>query len=239
MSHVAWRGDESVLDVGCGNGQLTAELARQVPRGKVVGIDSSPEMIAHARQTYPLQSYPNLAFLQMDARALQLPDPFDVLFSNAALHWVDDHRAFLKGAAAALQSGGRLVVSCGGKGNASAVVGAVHSVMRLSAWRSFFRNLDKPYFFYSDADYRTWLPEAGFRPETVQLVERDAIHAERSAFAGWLRTTWMPYTQRVPGDLRERFIDAIVERYLKSNPPDSTGAIHVCMVRLELDAVRC
>ncbi|MCU0771075.1 MAG: methyltransferase domain-containing protein [Verrucomicrobia bacterium] len=238
MEGVCWQGDECVLDVGCGDGRLTAELARRVPLGRVLGIDSSPEMIAHARVAHGAGELGNLAFLHMDAASIQLPREYDVVLSNAALHWVADHQAFLRGAAGALRSGGRLVVSCGGKGNADAVFAALRAEMRVAEWRPFFRNLQRPYFFYSDDDYRVWLPAAGFRPISIRLAAKDALHDGVEAFAGWLRTTWMPYTHRVPAARRDEFIRAVIRRYLSAHPPDPTGAVAVRMVRLELDAVR-
>lgn len=238
LNRIQWGGDEHVLDVGCGDGRLTAQLAARVPRGSALGIDSSSEMIAHATAQHAVNAHPNLSFRQMDACAINLPAQFDVVFSNAALHWVNDHPAFLRGAAGALKTGGRLVVSCGGKGNADDVFQAVRAEMRSPAWRDHFRNLEKPYFFHSDADYRDWLPAAGFRPVTVQLVPKDAVHETAAAFAAWFRTTWMPYTQRVPEAQRAEFIDAVVARHLEANPPDAAGRVRVGMVRLELEAIR-
>jgi trans-aconitate 2-methyltransferase len=115
------RGEESILDVGCGDGKVTAEIARAWPDGFVVGTDASPQMIAFAKKTFPAKKFPNLKFQVMDARKLKFSCQFDFIFSNAALHWVDDHEKILRGAAVVLKSGGRLVVSCGGKGNAQDV----------------------------------------------------------------------------------------------------------------------
>ena len=238
IGRVTWRGDEEVLDVGCGDGRLTAALAGRVPRGHVLGIDASAEMVAHASTAHPASDCPNLRFARMDAARLRLPRAFDVVFSNAVLHWVPDHRAFLRGAAAALRSGGRLVVSCGGRGNADDVFGVLRAEMRAAEWRTFFRGLRKPYFFHSDQEYHAWLPEAGFRPLRIRLVPRDAVHESVEAFAGWFRTTWMPYTHRVPEARRADFINGVVARFLGKFPPDSRGGLRVRMVRLEIDAVR-
>ena len=238
IARLRWRRDERVLDVGCGDGWLTSALARQVPGGEVLGIDSSPEMIAHARAVHPESSHPNLRFLQQDACCIDLPDEHDVVFSNAALHWVADHPAFLRGAAGALRTGGRLVVSCGGKGNADDVFRALKSEMRLPAWRACFRKIEKPYFFHGDAEYHQWLLGAGFNPVTVRLVPKVAVHETMEAFKAWFRTTWMPYTHRVSADQRGEFIEAVVQRYLTAHPADASGAVYVRMVRLELDAVR-
>lgn len=230
------RGDERVLDVGCGDGKVTAEIARAVPHGSVVGVDSSPEMIRFAQASSPSNRCPNLRFGEMDARRLHFPEPFDLLFSNAALHWVDDHPAFLRGAAACLVPGGRLVVSCGGRGNAQDVFLVVRSTMRLKRWRDSFRELTKPYFFHGPEEYARWLPRFGFRPGLVRLAEKDTAFADLAAFGGWFRTTWLPYTQRVPESLREVFVAAVVERYVAKYPPDAKGQIHVRMVRLEINA---
>lgn len=232
------RGNERVLDVGCGDGKVTAEIARAVPRGAVIGADSSPEMIRFARAMFPPASFPHLRFVEMDARAIRLETPVDLVFSNAALHWVDDHPAFLRGAAAGLVSGGRLVVSCGGKGNAQEVYVAVRGELRLKRWRQFFRRLERPYFFHSAADYARWLPRSGFGAGGARLAEKDMAFADRAQFAGWFRTTWLPYTQRVPEPQRNEFVNQVIERYLAKHPPDAAGGIHVRMVRLEIDAVK-
>src|SRR6202142_2277821 len=232
------RGDEQVLDVGCGDGKVTAEIARAVPRGFVTGIDASPQMIEFARKTFPRGKVFPLEFHAMDARQIRFAKKFDLVFSNAALHWVDDHQAFLRGAAAVLRPGGRLVVSCGGKGNAHDVFIALRSEMRLKHWCKYFRKIEKPYFFHSPAEYEKWLPRFGFKSRGVKLSSKDAVYAGRAGLAAWLRTTWLPYTQRVPEAGRAEFIAAVTDRYVARHPPDAEGRVHVKMVRLEIDAVK-
>jgi trans-aconitate methyltransferase len=288
IARLKLRGDERILDVGCGDGKITAEIARAVPRGAAVGVDASPEMIGFASRKFPASKIPNLEFRAADAREIrpevfQSPSPqkeeragvrrpinskprsinpptkfisatspplrggegednafglFDVVFSNAALHWVDDHQAILRGAASVLRPGGRLVVSCGGKGNAHEVFLALRPEMRLKRWREFFRKMAAPYFFHSPEEYRKWLPRFGFKTRSVKLTPKDATYSGREGFATWLRTTWLPYTQRVPENVREEFIAAVAERYLARHPLDAKGLVHVRMVRLEIDARR-
>jgi trans-aconitate methyltransferase len=276
------RGDEHILDVGCGDGKITAEIARAVPRGFVAGIDASEEMIGFAHKAFPPPQIPNLQFHICDARKIKVSEfpphfaperrsptrrefvgvqasaclgdtlkrelqragsetgaPFDIIFSNAALHWVDDHQAILRGMAMVLKPGGRLVVSCGGKGNAQEVFFALRPEMRLERWRGFFRGMPAPYFFYTPADYEEWLPKSGFKINMLKLEPKDAAYAGADGFAVWLRTTWLPYVQRVPlPNLREEFIAAVTNRYLAKHPPDADGKVHVRMVRLEIDAVK-
>jgi trans-aconitate methyltransferase len=261
IARLKLRGDEHILDVGCGDGKVTAEIARAVPRGFVVGIDASAEMIGFARKAFPPSQISNLTFQICDARKIigsagilackpsgiarpagkdaGAPSaPFDIIFSNAALHWVDDHQAILRGMAAVLKPGGRLVISCGGKGNAQDVFVALRPEMRLKRWRGFFRRLPKPYFFYAPEDYEKWLPKFGFKINALKLAPKDATYAGAEGFTAWLRTTWLPYVQRVPEKLREEFIAAVTERYVVKHPPDAAGQVHVRMVRLEIDAVK-
>jgi trans-aconitate methyltransferase len=232
------RGGGHILDVGCGDGKVTAEIARAVSRGSVIGVDASPQMIEFARRTFPRSKFHNLEFHIMDARQIRFAQQFDFIFSNAALHWVDDHPAFLRGAAACLRSGGRLVVSCGGRGNAQDVFVATRPEMRLKRWREFFRGMGKPYFFYSPEDYEKWLPRFGFKTVDVRLVPKDTVFNGCEGFAAWLRTIWLPYIQRVPENAREEFAAGVIKRYVVRHPPDDDGRVHVRMVRLEIDAVK-
>ncbi|HEY1663961.1 MAG TPA: methyltransferase domain-containing protein [Verrucomicrobiae bacterium] len=232
------RGDEHVLDVGCGDGKVTAEMARALPNGSATGIDASAEMIVFAQKTFPHKQFPNLEFHVMDARKIKFPRRFDFIFSNAALHWVDDHQKILRGAASVLKPGGRLIVSCGGRGNAQDVFVALRPEMRLKRWRGFFRRMPRPYFFYSPGDYEKWLPKTGFKIKGLKLAPKDATYPGVDGFATWLRTTWIPYVQCVPENVREEFIAAVTDRYVAKHPPDANNQVHVRMVRLEIEAVK-
>jgi trans-aconitate methyltransferase len=256
IARLKLRGNERILDVGCGDGKITAEIARAVPRGSATGVDASPQMIKFAQKAFPAKKFPKLEFHVMDARKIKFDRGFDLIFSNAALHWVDDHQAILCGMASVLKPGARLIVSCGGKGNAQDVFVALRPEIRLKRWREFFRRMPKPYFFYAPGDYEKWLPKFGFKIHKLKLAPKDATYGGRDGFAAWLRTTWLPYTQRVPEkvgqasslsvsgkmpdpqiNLREEFIAAITDRYVAKHPPDAGGKVHVRMMRLEIDAV--
>jgi trans-aconitate methyltransferase len=232
------QGNESVLDVGCGDGKITADFATTLPRGRVTGVDSSPEMIAYATRTYPSKQYPNLSFACVDARSLDFDQEFDLCFSNAALHWVDNHQAFLNGANRALRRGGRLVISCGGQGDAADVLKVFSQLTSCEAWQSYFDGFYNPYFFYGDQDYSLWLEKAGFSVERLELVPKDMTHPGKEGLAGWIRTAWLPFTQSIPESKRDNFITHFVETYLERIPLDQNGLAHVRMVQLEVSALK-
>jgi trans-aconitate methyltransferase len=193
-------------------------------------------MIAYAAEKYPPSHYPNLTFACVDARSLDFNREFDLVFSNATLHWVKEHQAFLKGANKALKERGRLIISCGGKGNAADVLATFAELTARDLWQPYFADFDNPYFFYGLEDYQTWLQQSGFAVKRLELVPKDMTHQGKAGLAGWIRTTWMPFTKYVPETQRDEFIAQFVELYLARKPLDAQGLSHVSMVRLEVDA---
>jgi trans-aconitate 2-methyltransferase len=236
IARLRLRGDEAVLDIGCGDGRATAVIAERLTDGSVLGVDKSVSMIALARQRFPPAGHANLSFRQMDATRLELSRAFDVAFSTAALHWVDDHEAVLTGVRRSLRPGGRLLFQMGGRGNIAEALPVVDEVVARRRWRGFFDGFTPPYHFYSPEDYTAWLPRAGFRVARAELLPKDMRHADRAAFLGWLRTTWFPYTDRVPAELRDAFLEEVAAAYTAAHPPDDAGVVHVRMVRLEVEA---
>jgi trans-aconitate 2-methyltransferase len=238
IAKLGLRPHEHVLDIGCGDGKVTAELARAVPSGRVVGIDCSEEMIGFARAQFLDGEHPNLHFEVMDAGALRFAAEFDVVFSSAVLHWVADHRPVLAGVARALRPGGRVLLQMGGQGNAASVLDAVNGLIAQPRWRSYFEGFACPYHFYAPPEYRGWLSAAGLRPGRVELVPKDMVQSFPEGLAGWIRTTWWPYPQRLPEGLRAEFMAVILDACAQRHPPDAQGNIHLPMVRLEVEAAK-
>jgi trans-aconitate 2-methyltransferase len=230
------RGDESVLDIGCGDGKVTALIAARLPSGKVTGIDSSGDMIAFASKQYPRSQFPNLLFTRMDATKLAYSGQFDVAFSNAALHWVPDQLAVLRGVRKALKRPGRLLFQMGGRGNARDIIEILEELATMDRWRPYFRDFSFPYIFASPQEYDEWLRSAGLVPKRLELIPKDMTQDGRDGLVGWIRTTWMPITGRIPEDRRDRFISEIAEGYIEQHPLDHDGLVHVPMVRLEIEA---
>jgi hypothetical protein len=135
-----------------------------------------------------------------------------------------------------LKERGKLIISCGGKGNAADILATFAELTARDLWQPYFAEFNNPYFFYGLEDYQTWLQQAGFVAKRLELVPKDMTHQGKAGLAGWIRTTWMPFTKYVPETQRDDFIAQFVELYLARKPLDAQGLSHVSMVRLEVDA---
>lgn len=236
ISKLSLRGTETLLDIGSGDGKVTAEIADLLDEGRVIGIDNSESMIELATKRYLTTNRKNLSFMLMDAVDMHFDPVFDVVFSNAALHWVKDHRPVVNSIYACLRPGGRLLLQMGGQGNARAVVGVLDTLLGLRKYRRSFEGFEFPYGFHGVAYYQDLLAEAGFVRRRVELIDKDMEHSGVEGLKGWIRTTWLPYTGRLEESARDGFIDELAQRYLELVPLDAQGRAHVAMVRLEVEA---
>lgn len=165
---------ERILDVGCGTGHLTNEIRQR--GAKVVGIDSSPNMIRTARETYP-----ELEFVQADASSFTFKEPFDATFSNAALHWVTDAESAVKCMSHALRPGGRFVIEMGGKGNIQSLITALFEALKK------FDCYDPSHrwFFPSIAEYSTILERHRIEVTSAWLFDRPTKLEGDNAIVDW------------------------------------------------------
>ena len=169
---------ERVLDVGCGTGQLTSEVAQC--GAEVVGVDVSPEMIASARQNFP-----QLRFEVANAEALPFVNEFDAVLSNAALHWVRDQPGALASIARALKPGGRFVFEMGGHRNLRKTIAAGCEAMRALGVDDPESRI--PWYFPSIGEYAPRLESAGFEIRFAALIERPTpLKNGEGGFAHWI-----------------------------------------------------
>jgi len=232
------QGSESILDIGSGDGKVTAEIATAVPDGSVLGVDNSRSMVELAQKKYPADKFPNLNFQLADARSLAFKQQFEIIFSNATLHWIRNHLPVLDGIYNSLLPGGRILLQMGGRGNAAAIIAVLKDVTNTTRWCPYFSGFEFPYGFHDAGDYKIWLKQAGFQSVRSELIAKDMTHMGQSKLIGWIRTTWLPYTQRISEKQRETFIEELAGSYIKKYPPDKDGIIHVQMIRLEVEAIK-
>jgi SAM-dependent methyltransferase len=232
LDRLPLRGDERVLDAGCGTGRLTAELLARLPRGSVVAVDASAAMAGLARAELA-RFGGRVEILRADLLDLRLPHPVDAILSNAVFHHVPDHPRLFRVLAAVLRPGGLLVAQCGGGANLARVrahvAGAVGDDPLLSALAGWDPGE------YADAPTTAVrLREAGF------TAIRTAVHAAPVRFddAGTLRThlrtvTLRSHLARIPPGARERLLDLVVAACAADRPP-----LTLDHWRLDIDATR-
>jgi trans-aconitate 2-methyltransferase len=211
--------DATVLDVGCGTGRVTEALLGLVPRGRVLALDASADMVALARRRLGDRA----EVWCEDVLELELQEPVDAILSTATLHWVSDHDRLWARLAEALSPGGVLEIQCGGEGNIDGVREVIDAVARDSApellgW--------SPWVFAGPRDTESRLRQAGFTETRCWLQERPTYPKDVGAF---VRTSILAaHLDRLPEERREQFAAAVVAGV---RPP-------LDYVRLNVSAVR-
>jgi trans-aconitate 2-methyltransferase len=220
IAELSLSGGERVLDLGCGDGAVTARLAELVPNGQVVGIDSSQSMITAARQ----RERSNLRFVQMDINALSLDDRFELIFSNATLHWVLDHAPLLANVYGHLSAGGVARFNFAGDGNCRHYFPAVRAVMELPEFRGYFEDFTWPYYMPTIEQYQALVAESPLQEFEVWGENADRYFPDADAMAGWIdQPSIVPFLSRVPEAGKRDFRDAVVQRTLAAaQQPDGT-----------------
>ncbi|MDO9262957.1 MAG: methyltransferase domain-containing protein, partial [Desulfosalsimonadaceae bacterium] len=156
----------------------------------------------------------------MDARSLPFKEQFDIVFSNAVLHWIKDHKPVISGIKNSLKPNGRMLLQMGGKGNAESILSVLENIITETKWNQYFSGFAFPYGFYDPQMYESWLNEAYLKPIRIELIPKDMSYKNKDGLAGWIRTTWLPYTDRVPISQRSEFIVQLIEKYIQKYPPD-------------------
>jgi trans-aconitate 2-methyltransferase len=206
-------GAERVLDVGCGDGKVTASIAARVPRGSALGVDPSRDMVAFASRHFGPPAHPNLRFEVGDARALPYRDEFDLVVSFNALHWVPEQAAALRSLRAALRPGGRAVLRFVAAGERESIESVIERVRKSGRWAGYFEGYAKPYAHFTAEEYRGLAEGSGLRVESVAVKTRAWDFGTREAFVGLCRATFVAWTRRVPEAERDAFINEVLDRY--------------------------
>ena len=214
--HVEWahalldrldlRGDETLLDAGCGSGKVTLMLLERLPRGRVIAVDEAASMVEHAREALGGRA----TILRSDLTELQLDSPVDAVFSSAVFHWIADHELLFARLFAALRPGGRLVAQCGGEGNVESFHEAARAVGATAPYAEFLAGWAGPWNFAGPVETAARLEAAGFTGVETWLEPYPVAPDDPEDY---LRTVCLGYhLEQLPEDLRDDYVRAVLER---------------------------
>ncbi|WP_373494309.1 trans-aconitate 2-methyltransferase [Aquiflexum sp.] len=218
---------EHILDLGCGTGDL-AEMIRNLG-AKVLGIDSSPEMITKAREKYP-----QIDFRVMSAESFQLEGQFDAVFSNATLHWVLEKEKAAECIYASLKKGGRFVAEFGGKGNIGNIEEALRSVLRKNGYID--QAEKKVWYFPSLAEYAALLEKKGFRITWAAHFDRETLLKENDGIQNWIYMFGKTFLEGIDQSTIDRILLEVEEQLRSTN--FKNGNWYADYVRLRIMAIK-
>lgn len=206
-------GSERILDLGCGDGALTAQLAALAPQGSVLGIDASRGMI-DAAKTHVAD---NLSFAVRDINDLDFANEFDIVFSNATLHWIKDHDALLRNVHRALKPGGVLKFNFAGDGNCANFFDVVQEAIRLPQFAPHFSAFEWPWYMPSVEEYERLAQRSPFQSASVSGENADRFFADQETMIKWIdQPSLVPFMKLLPeeskADFRQFVIDHMIQR---------------------------
>jgi trans-aconitate 2-methyltransferase len=210
LDRLPLRGDETVLDAGCGSGRVTRRLLEKLPHGRVVALDASEEMVAHAREALPPE---RATVIHADLADFALDEPVDAIFSNAVFHWVLDHDALFGCLRRALKPGGRLVAQCGGAGNLDRFWGLAREVAAEPPFAEHLTGMRGASNFATAEETAERLRRAGFTDIHTWLQERPTELPPRDGRTFVASVCLIRHLDRIPAERRDAFVDELLARY--------------------------
>jgi trans-aconitate methyltransferase len=224
----------SILDIGCGDGKITAFMAQSFPESHVLGIDISPSQIQTAKTAFTFQD--NLQFDIQDAADLHVDREFDLITSFTVMHWVLSQAKALEGCYHALKQGGRLCIQMPTH-LPTAMEQALQQVLSHPNWEPYFLNFAAPWHFYSLEAYHDLLLNAHLIPIKLEVVTKHEYFSSRKVFHHFLKQ-WFPYLRTLPSEKHDLFLSDLLDAYFTILPVDDQGRVSFIVDRLEVQATK-
>lgn len=205
LERLELRGEESVIDAGCGSGRITERLLDRLPDGRLLAVDGSEAMIEKARQRLG----EGASYLVADLAELEVAEPVDLIFSTATFHWIADHDALFRHLRAALKPGARLVAQCGGRRNVAEHTVAIATVGARPEFAPHLTEMKGIWNFAGPEETEERLRAAGFAEARCWLQPKPVTPADPLSFI--TTVTLGPILDRLPEELRQPFAEAVLE----------------------------
>jgi len=210
------RGDETVLDAGCGSGSVTLDLLAKLPDGKIYAVDASAEMIESLTKTLEERAITNVVPVHASLTDFTLPEQVDVVFSNAVFHWIPDDDALFSCLYRATKPGGRMRAQCGGFGNNARVLEAVAAVRQQERFARHLGDFRDSKKYRTPDQARAALARAGWRDVRASLFEAPVPFDDHASAALYIRTILLrDHIARLPDDLADAYCMAVVDETVR------------------------
>lgn len=234
LDGIQLRGNENVLDVGCGDGKITAMIAKRVPKGNVLGIEISIEMINFARKSFNSLLYPNLTFERKDAQQFNYHESLDVIFSSFVLQWLRNPNSFFKCAYKSLRFSGFLLATIP-LGISCELEQAISVATSLPRWRPYFQKFHPDWCFLNENEYKMLIEKNNFCLELFSKVLHEVTFPSKESFEKYV-IQWFSYLSVLPQRLRKMFFNMIIEKFLELSHLSGHGSIKFKFPRIDLVA---
>jgi len=205
-------GSERILDVGCGDGRITAEIAARVPRGSVVGVDRSHDMITFA-SSHIGSAQTNIRFEVADAGSLPFRNEFDLVVSFNALHWLPEQDAPLRSMRSAMKPDGRAQLRLVPKGERKSLEDVLEETRLSPEWKSYFQEFRDPYLHLSPEQYGEAAERNGLHVRSIHTELKAWDFKSRSAFFAFGSVTFVEWTRFLPESEKPAFVNDVLDRY--------------------------
>jgi trans-aconitate 2-methyltransferase len=235
LEELHFKGNEIILDLGCGDGAITNQLAEMVPAGKVVGIDASKGMIKTALKD---KKQSNIYFEHKDINEIIYSEEFDFIFSNATLHWVKDHVKFLSNIFRALKNKGALRFNFAGDGNCSHFFKVIKHAMTEDGYSQYFKDYSWPWFMPTIKAYQKLAEEAEFSEIKIWGENADRYFENSETMVKWIdQPSIVPFLKHIPEPEKDNFRNYVVERMINETKQED-GTCFETFRRVNVKAVK-
>lgn len=223
LSKLTLRGDEVLLDAGCGTGRLTEELLQHLPNGRVVGVDLSQNMLVTSRDRLRPDFGDRVHFVDADLQHLPFEEAFDGIFSTAAFHWVRDHARLFRSLLCALRPGGWLLAQCGGAANLARLRNRMDALIVSPKYAAFFAAFRDPWVYNDAETAASLLRDAGFVEVQTSVEPALTTFENAESFDEFIRTAVLRlHLQQIPEPvLRGEFVSDLTHQAAHDDPPYS------------------
>lgn len=218
LSHAEWllnrlplTGDENILDIGCGDGKITALLAKRVPQGMVIGIDPSDSMLDKAELTCRENNLPHLHFQKGSAEEFSLEQRFDHIIAIHVMHWIKEQEKALKNIKHHLSPQGHVHFILAPSKEGLPFHRALQKTVR--NWEQYFVDFTNPQQVFDMETYRKLMVTSGFRIEAMHYLHHESTHANKEKLQSWVKQ-WQPHAKHLPDEIREDFLRELINNYL-------------------------